>query len=117
VFSTIFETTWAPVYLVYFGNVICVVMALAAVGYVMVHAIDATVSFSSGLYYNYGKISDWANQIATLEFVVFFLYVFYGVLVTLFSFLGAGTVWDAMNARLMEIEANKTGLETPLQWS
>lgn len=118
VLSTIFDTTYAPLYLVYFGNVMCVVMDLVAVGFVMVKAIDAAVSFSNGFFYNYtSNYSGLVGQILTLEFVVFFLYVFWSLLVTLFTFLGAGTVWDGLNARIAEVEANHTGLETPLQWS
>lgn len=99
VLSNIFMSVYTPLYLVYFGNAMAVAVCFVAAGYVAVHTVEAGVSFTKGLYYEYAKWSSWASSIATLELVILTLFLLWSLLIVILTLAGSGHVWDTLNAR------------------
>jgi len=116
VLKTIFMTPWAPFYVMYFVTIAELIMAFIGAAYVAVHAAEAAVSFSKGLYANYAKWTQFANQIAVFELVILTLFMGWAMFTTIFSLWQASTFWEQMNMIYDEVKAYNSGLEVPLAW-
>lgn len=112
----LYYSPYAPVYLVFGANVMAVGMAFVGAAYVAVCAVQASISFNRGFYATFGNWSVYTQAIQALDLVLLVFWELWSVLVTALTLTGAGNVWYQMNERLSEIDANKNGLETPLQW-
>lgn len=89
-------------------------MAFVGAAYVVVHAVEAGVDFSRGLYYNYARFTQIGNQIAVFELLVCSMFLLWAFLVTVLSLVGAGEIWTQLNARFDGMDPKIGG--TPLGW-
>lgn len=116
VLSTIFHTRFASQYLVYFFDMGSLVMSFVGAAYVAVCTVYATINFDKGLFADYARTSEWANQIHVFELVIMILFMGWSLVTTILALVFAEDVWMKLDARLAEAATSTLSIETPLDW-
>jgi len=89
-------------------------MTMVAAGYVIVHAVECSVSFVKGFYFLYADWSTMANLIWLWELFAIASYLSWALLAIFFGFTGGAIVWSSLDSRVAEVKAEPSQMGIPL---
>lgn len=113
----IFDTKHAAEYTTFFVDMMSLGMVFCSAAYVVVQTVHAAVDFDRGYYFDYGSISDAANNLGRDEVIVAGLFIGWSLIMTLLGWWNSSRIWNLLTLRLEEAAEDSTGYETPLNWT
>lgn len=105
-----------PVYWVYFGVIIMLLMSYVSAACVIYSTVVAAISTTRGFYFNYADYSSFANNMFLYEVLAIMAWLLWAFVVTIMATWAGSQQWAEMDKRYAEAVAGVFGADTPLSW-
>ena len=105
-----------PVYWVYFGVIIMLLMSYVSAACVIYSTVVAAISTTRGFYFNYADYSSFANNMFLYEVLAIMAWLLWAFIVTILATWAGSQQWSEMDKRYAESLTGVQGADTVLSW-